>query len=185
MGELETPTRRRLTARPATPEALAPYGEMIGAVGEAPPQTLNFYAGVIRKPARFVSDEDTELSVATLKRRAMEVRWMERHFKHTQSFIPLGGKPFVLVMAPPGDGDEPDLDAVEAFRFDGRAGFCMKIGCWHEFPFVLEDDTDLVVILRGETHRDLHNIANGEAYGADLEKKDIQARTGTVFEVAV
>lgn len=185
MGETEPLTRLTLRAKPATPEALAPYGEMIAAVGEAPPQTLTFYAGVIRKPARFVSDEDTELSVATLKRRPLEVRWLERHFKHTQSFIPLGGKPFVLVMAPPGERDTPDLDALEAFRFDGTAGFCMKIGCWHEFPFVLEDGTDLVVILRGETHRDLHNIANGEAHGADLDKKDIQARTGTVVEVAL
>lgn len=180
-----TTTRVRLPVRPATAEALAPYGELIGRVDTVPAQTLNNYAGAIRKPARFVSDADTEISVATLKRRPLEVRWLERHFKHTQSFIPLGGRPFVVVLAPPTDGDMPDLDRVEAFLFDGSAGLCMKIGCWHEFPFVLVDDTDLIVILRNETHRELQHMAHGEAHGADLDKKDMPARTGRVFEVAL
>jgi ureidoglycolate lyase len=185
MDDVATLERVRLKARRATPEALAPYGEMIGRVADAPAQKLNYYAGEIRKPARFISDEDTQISVATLQRRPLEVRWLERHFKHTQSFIPLGGKPFVLVMAPPTDGDMPDLGSVEAFVFDGSAGFCMKIGCWHEFPFVLVDDTDLIVILRGETHRELQTMSNGEAHGADLDKKDMPVRTGKVFEVAL
>lgn len=185
MTDTVRPTRIRLAARPATPAAVAPFGDLIGRAAEVPVQRLNHYAGTIRKPARFVTDEDTEISVATLDRRPLEVRWLERHFKHTQAFIPLGGRPFVLVMAPPGPGDMPDLDRVEAFLFDGSAGFCMKIGCWHEFPFPLVDGTDLIVILRGETHRELQAMTGGEALGADLDKKDIAARTGMLLEVAL
>jgi hypothetical protein len=34
---------------------------------------------------RFQSAEETLLTVATVDRRDLRVRWMERHFKHTQT----------------------------------------------------------------------------------------------------
>jgi ureidoglycolate lyase len=79
----------------------------------------------------------------------------------------------------------PDLDAVEAFLFDGSAGFNMKIGTWHEFPFAIEDGTDVVVILRNETNRNLRDVEDGEAHGPDVDKKNLQRRFGVVFEVEV
>ena len=71
--------------------------------------------------------------------RPLRVSWMERHFLHTQTFFPLGA-PFVAVLAPPGEGELPDLDAARAFVFDGSAGLMLHLGTWHEFPFALHDD---------------------------------------------
>lgn len=90
-------------------------------------------------------------------------------------------------MAPPSDGDLPDVDAVRAFRFDGSAGFTMHLGTWHEFPFAIEDGTDMVVILSTQTGYDLHakNSVTQEAFGPDLDKKDIVARTGTLFRFEI
>lgn len=177
--------RRILHARSATPEALAPFGQLLGVGSGAAPRVTGFYEGAVelRQPVEFRSDEDTCLSLATIHRRPLEVRWMEQHFKHTQTFVPLGGRPFVAVMAPPNGGEVPDLDAVEAFVFDGSAGFTMKIGTWHEFPFALVDNTDVIVILRNETNRDLRSADNGEALGPDVDKKDLQRRFGVTFEV--
>ena len=79
----------------------------------------------------------------------------------------------------------PDFDKLEAFRFDGMDGFCMHVGTWHEFPFALEPDTDVIVILRNETNRNLSNIKDNEASGPDLDKKNILLRTGTIFELKV
>lgn len=76
---------------------------------------MTVYASV-----RFQSAEETLLTVATVDRRDLRVRWMERHFKHTQTFIPLGGKPFIVVLAPPNDKELPDLDQVRAFLFDKK-----------------------------------------------------------------
>ncbi len=179
--------RRTLVAKPATPEALAPFGQILGSAANVETNAPGFYEGKVRtcNPVDFQSDDDTALTLATIDRRPLEVRYMEQHFKHTQTFIPLGGKPFVAVLAPPNGKDVPDLDSVEAFLFDGSAGFNMKIGTWHEFPFALEDGTDVVVILRNETNRNLQVVENGEAHGPDVDKKDLQRRFGVVFEVKV
>lgn len=181
-ANLET---RVLDVKPATAEALAAYGQIIGSSSGVAFNASGFYDGKVRtcNPTEFKSDEDTTLSLAAIDRRPMEVRYMEQHFKHTQSFIPLSGKPFVAVMAPPNGKETPDLDDVEAFLFDGSAGFTMKLGTWHEFPFALTDGTEVIVILRNETSRNLEQIEGGEAHGPDVDKKDLQRRFGVVFEV--
>ena len=181
--------RRILEAKPATPEALAPYGQILGAGTGAGTGVGDFYEGTvaISKPVDFKSDDDTELTFATLQPRKFEIKYLERHFKHTQTFIPLGGKPFVAVFGAPTEGEMPDINSLEAFRFDGQAGFAMHIGTWHEFPFAIEADTNIVVILRHETMRNLstENVKNDEAQGPDLDKKNLVQRTGVIFEIAV
>ncbi len=174
--------RRRLTVEPATPEALAPMGEMIGGPLVTQSRPLDYYNGRIGMVG-WVGADDVVISVARLKCRAPEVRWIERHHKHTQSFLPLGGRPFVLVMAPPCAGAMPPVESIRAFRFDGTDGFLMQVGTWHEFPFVETDDTDVVVVLRGEALRDLKNVQGTEAHGGDLDKNDLQARLGLVLEL--
>ena len=176
--------RRTLKAEPATPEALAPFGWMLATRPDIAGRKLNFYSGELRAPTQFVSDDQTEITIVRLDRRPLELVYFERHFKHTQTFVPVGDKPWLLAMAPPFEGELPPLDSIRAFRFDGRSGFCMKLGCWHEFPFALEEPTDLVVILRKETYKDLQNVVGDEAFGADLDKKNLVRRSGIVFEIA-
>lgn len=170
----------------ATPRTVAPFGQLLGRQAAVPVASRFLGDAVqLRKPVDFVSDETTVLSLATVQRRPFELRWIERHHKHTQTFIPLGGRPFVLALAAPTAGDVPDPRAITALLFDGSAGFTMSIGTWHEFPFALVDDTDVVVILRRETNANLATIHNGEAEGDDLDKRDLLARTGTVVRIAV
>ncbi|NKB44212.1 MAG: ureidoglycolate hydrolase [Alphaproteobacteria bacterium] len=181
--------RRILEAKPATPEALAPYGQILGPGSGASVGVSDFYEGAVAvsAPVDFKSDDDTSISLATLQPRRFEIKYLERHFKHTQTFIPLGGKPFVAVFGAPTEGEMPDIDNLEAFRFDGQAGFTMHIGTWHEFPFAVEPETNLVVILRNETTSNLssENVKDDEAHGPDLDKKNLVQRTGTIFEIAV
>jgi ureidoglycolate lyase len=179
--------KRTLKLEPATAEALKPFGQILGLQSGVAPLKLGFYEDKveIRKPVDFVSDETTEFTLATIHRREPTVQYIERHFKHTQMFIPLGGKPFVAVMAPPTDGEMPNLDEIRAFYFDGTAGFAMHIGTWHEFPFAIGDNTNVIVVLRGETTRDLRseNVFANEAHGPDLDKKDMVARAKVMFEI--
>lgn len=174
-----------LPVEEATAQALAPFGALIGRASDARAIAVDFYKGAVtmRYPARFSCDHPVEVTLASVDPRPGEVRYMERHFQHTQAFLPLGGKPFVAVMAPPGEGDLPDLAQVRAFRFDGSAGLAMHRGTWHEFPFAVEEDTDLVVLLSSQTGYDLQakDTVTEEAQGPDLDKKDIVARTGHVF----
>ncbi|MBI3951627.1 MAG: ureidoglycolate lyase [Acidobacteria bacterium] len=179
--------RKKLKVKGATPEALEPYGQILGANPNVAPLPIDFYGGAVkvRRVVDFQSDEQTELTLTTVNRRPMEARWMERHFKHTQTFVPLSGRPFVVVMAPPNDKELPDLDKVEAFLFDGSAGFTMRIGTWHEFPFALVDETNIIVILRKEATQGLmkDNVIQDEASSPDLDKKDLLARKKVVYEI--
>jgi ureidoglycolate lyase len=176
---------RTLALEDATPEAIAPYGALIGA-GLGAGRGTGFYddAVMLYDTPRFASDADTCLSVARVSRRAGEVRFLERHFKHTQAFLPLNGAPYAVVVAPPTPScDVPELAAVRAFRFRGDRGFMMHVGTWHEFPFALVDPVDLVIVLRNETNRDLQAVANGEAAGEDLQKRNVEQRFGAVLRV--
>ena len=161
---------RILPVEEATPEAVASCGQILGRHAYAKPLPIRFYEGAVQtyRTVDFQSDEQTELSLAHVRRRPFEVRWIERHFKHTQTFIPLKGAPFIV----------PDLDQVRAFRFDGSAGLTMKLGTWHEFPFAIEDEADMVVILRREATEGLltGDPDSGEVRGADLDKKDLVKR---------
>ena len=127
---------KMLTAIPATPESVAPFGMLIDVPADGVALPVAFYEGKVRvyKPAQFKSDEDTEITLASIDPRDMSVHWLERHFKHTQTSIPLSNGAFVIVMAPSTDGDLPDIDQARVLVFDGRAGFALHVGTWHE-PF--------------------------------------------------
>ena len=161
---------------------LSALGTLISARADLAPRSSSFYGDAVRLwPAHFQSDADTTFVVSRISPRPNEVVYLERHFKHTQAFIPLAGKPFIAVMAPPTGDGLPDPASAKAYRFDGTAGFSMHVGTWHEFPYAIEPDTDVIVVLRHETNRNLQAIADGEALGADLEKRNLKARLGVTL----
>jgi ureidoglycolate lyase len=171
---------RTLRAEAATNANTAPFGVLLGPDADSPIIRSAFYGDrlTMKKPAKFVADDTLEITVATLQRRPLQATWMERHFLHTQTFVPLAGKPFLLVLAPPNESELPDLDAARAILFDGSAGFCMHLGTWHEFPLAVADDTSLLILIRRDAARDLTRVIGNEAHGPDLDKKDLCARTG-------
>jgi ureidoglycolate lyase len=174
-----------LVAEAATPASIAPFGTLLSPHADAPVIRSPFYGDsvAIRKPGRFVGDETLEISVASIDPRPLRVSWMERHFLHTQTFLPLGGSRFAMVLAPPGEGEMPDLDAARALVFDGTAALMLHLGTWHEFPFALAGTAQICILIRRDTARDLTHKQGNEARGPDLDKKDIVARTGVTIEI--
>jgi ureidoglycolate lyase len=181
MADIDTkPEVLKIKVQTPTPEALAKYGTVLGFDPNVEPMPIDFYDGAakVRRVAQFKAEGDIEMPIVTVQRRPLEVRWMERHFKHTQGFVSLGAKPFVACFAPANDKELPDIDKIEAFLFDGSAGFMMHIGTWHDFPFALVDDTNLLVILTKQATDGLvrDNVILDEAQGEDLDKKDLLRR---------
>ncbi len=174
---------RPLKVEPVTHEAFAPYGVLVGVDETVGSRTGQFYGDKVElwAPGGFVSDEQTRLSVARIHARPPQVIWMERHFKHTQTFIPLGGSAFVAVLGAPTSTNQPDPDTVRAFYFDGTCGAQLNLGTWHEFPFPANEVAEVVVIIRKETQENLEVKDNDEAIGDDLEKRNLQARLGFGF----
>lgn len=181
-----------LTPIPATAENLEGYGWAIGQPAGLDRDKIDFYGREVRvtQPAHFHSNEDTCLNLVSFTERPLVVRWMEYHTKHTQTFIPLSGKPFYMVLGKPTcrrpDGSfdatqapQPDLDDVRCFYFDGSAGIVMHVGTWHEVPFPLDGDTHFVCICTNETNDNLEQQdENGESIGGDLDKVRIERRFG-------
>ncbi len=169
----------------ATAENTAEFGSIIGPGAGVKPTSVDFYKGkvLMSYPVEFGCDHPVKVTLATVETRPFEVRYLERHFEHTQSFIPLNGKPFVAFLAPPTNGDMPDISQIRAFLFDGSEGFCLNRGTWHEFPFSVEDDTHIIVLLSTQTGYDLaeRDPVTEEAFGPDLDKKDIASRVGIRF----
>lgn len=172
----------RLEVIRADAATIRPFGSLIGPAGDASRGT-KFYGDTVElwDIAGFRTDADACLSVARVRPRAPEVVWMERHFKHTQAFVPLDGQPFVIVMAPPNDAPAPDPASVRAIEVPAGFGLQLHLGTWHEFPFALGGSLDLLVILRNETNRNLEVIEDGEAVGEDLEKRSMERRLGVRF----
>jgi ureidoglycolate lyase len=148
-----------LKAAPLTPEAFAPYGTVI----EAPDGTGRPING--GNARRFDLLADLQLATeggrgmlalfrAQARRFPHDVVEMERHALGSQTFVPLGERRFVIVVAP--RGPSPSAETLSAFITDGHQGVTLAPGTWHH-ALLAVDAGDFVVIERA-----------GEAIDCDL-----------------
>ncbi len=112
------------------------------------------------------------ISILESKRRPFEIKEMARHCKTMQAFVSLGGKSWVLAVAPPdGVGDPvavPDIGRIRAFLITGDRGVMIRRGTWHYGPLTLEERGYFVNVEAKDTNRD------------DFESKSIEALGLTV-----
>jgi len=71
---------------------------------------------------------------------------MERHPLSSQAFMPLGHKPYLVVVAPSGDLVE---SAIEVFLSSANQGVNYSAGTWHHYCLALSRTSDFLVIDRG------------------------------------
>jgi ureidoglycolate lyase len=192
-----TPSLRMLKPVRATAESLKGYGYLIGEPAGLSRDKIDFYGREVRvtQPARFHGNDDLCLNLVSFTERELAVRWMEFHTKHTQTFIPLAGKPFYMVLGKPtarradGSWDEsatplPDPESVQAFWFDGSGGIVMEVGTWHEVPFPTDGDTHFVCICTNETNDNLEAQGpDGDCEGGDLSKRRLVKHLGFTFGI--
>lgn len=68
---------------------------------------------------------------------------MERHALGSQSFLPLSGARFVVIVAPA--GAPPQADALRAFITNGRQGVVLHAGTWHHGLVAVEAGSFAVI----------------------------------------
>lgn len=176
---------KELKVEIATVESIKAFGSLVGSQDGV--EKFMAFEGTQIFKVPFDLKEDSELIVCKVDRRPMTLSIMERHFKHTQTFIPMDGKPFIMVLAPNTEGPLPDPALLRAFLFKDVTGIAMHLGVWHEFPFVLEDATQFAVVLSSQSH---HSDLKDPPYewdgeGADLERRNLHAREGYDFTVVM
>ena len=140
-----------LVPQPLTPQAFAPYGTVLAAPSGAGRPINGGNA------ERFDLVDDLPLGAqggrpmlalfrAQARRFPHEVTEMERHALGSQTFVPLGERRFVIVVAPAGEAPTT-AGMLEAFVTDGRQGVVLAPGTWHH-ALLAVDAGDFVVIER-------------------------------------
>jgi len=74
------------------------------------------------------------------------VEMMERHPKGSQCFIPMSGRPYLVVVAPP--SKVPTVRDLCAFFVRGDQGVNYSVGVWHHPLLALEVASDFIVLDR-------------------------------------
>jgi ureidoglycolate lyase len=144
-----------LRPRPLDPRAFAPYGDVIEAGAAAHRYEINEGTTTrFHDLARIEPGRGGRAIVSIFRCRAgdgspVTIRMMERHPRGSQAFVPLGGGPWLVVVAPP--GETVAADAIEAFVARGDQGINIAPGVWHHplIPSAVERDF-LVIDRDGE-----------------------------------
>jgi ureidoglycolate lyase len=166
-----------------TPEAFAPYGVVLTpeAHERLPIEVYGNSVDCFREPIE--SDQPLEYLITTLRFRGYEVRFLERHMELTQTFIPMGGASYVLVVAEPDCPEEdgiPALSSIRAFLASGDTALQIHRGAWHEIPFPLSHE-QLVLTLSHQslTAGLISNLDENREIGKlDVEKRNVRDRAG-------
>lgn len=148
---------RDLPAQPITREAFAPFGDLIAPMNDGGlfgPQdaALDLTRGTPR------------LYIMRLSQRGLEFRKITRHRNVTQCLAALGGKTWLMAVAPPKSVDdpqaEPALADIAAFVIPGSVAIKLHRGTWHAGPFFEDDAIDFLNLELSNTneadHQDSH-----------------------------
>ena len=141
---------RDLIPEPLTAAAFAPFGTVIEASDAAVRIDINQGHAVRYDRLADVDFEEGGGSgiISLFRAQPLEelvLRMFERHPLGSQSFVPLGGRPYLVAVAPAGAFDP---SAIRLFRAEGQQGVHYAKGTWHHFLLVLDADSDFLVVDR-------------------------------------
>jgi ureidoglycolate lyase len=146
-----------LIVEPLTRAAFAPFGDVIELDGA---QHFPINAGTTIR-YHDLADVDVAqdggralINVFRAQPRALpfEVTMLERHPLGSQAFMPLGERPYLVVVALAG---ELDVATIRAFVTRGWQGVNYAKGVWHHPLIALDVASDFIVVDRGGEGRNL------------------------------
>ena len=120
-----------ITAEPLTPEAFAPFGEVL-TPRATPDRMIN--AGRCERHHALATVErgGAEAIISIFRSEAVSLPYdctlLERHPLGSQAFMPLGARPWLSVVAPDDNGRPGPL---RAFLVPAQTGVNLHAGTWH------------------------------------------------------
>lgn len=157
---------RPLVAEPISDAAFKPFGRLIEATEDMVP------AGEI-DAALDLSGGAPRFYIMRLDFRGYVVRGITRHAAVTQVLASVGGKPWMLCVAPPVDGDAPDPAQIRAFSIPGDVAVLLYRGSWHAGPYFHDPEMRFFNLELIDTNVVDHFTVNlGRAFGHDFRIED-------------
>ena len=154
---------KQLHAEPITPENFRPFGQVIFPSPD----------GVSYGP------EDAKLQlqhgtprfyIMRLEERGRRFHKITRHRKCTQCLGSLGGKEWLIAVAPPSQADQPDVNAIRAFHIPGNCFIKLEVGTWHAGPYFDGNVVDFYNLELSDTNLTDHQTCNlTTAYSLECE----------------
>jgi ureidoglycolate lyase len=147
---------KRLALRPIDAVAFAPYGALAdaeGAVGRPINDGTSLRVDGVGELQLTAEGGVPCLALFRAQPRDPAGPWqvLERHRLGTQTFVPLGGAAFVLLVAL--GGDAPDEATLAAFHVAGHQAVTLHAGTWHH-GLIAPQGGDFVVIERRAADED-------------------------------
>ena len=148
---------RDLPARPITREAFAPFGDLIAPTADGGPfgsqdAALDLTRGTPR------------LYIMRLPPRGLVFRQITRHRNVTQCLAAMGGKSWLMAVAPPDAVDDPDaepaLTDIAAFVVPGSVAIKLHRGTWHAGPFFEHEAIDFLNLELSNTNEMDHQSSH-------------------------
>lgn len=150
-SHIEAPTMTTLRPQPLTHAAFAAFGDVIEASDSARHFTIN--AGNTERfhdLANIAPGPNGRMIVSIFRGQPrvmpFRVEMMERHPLASQAFIPMSGRPYLVVVARA--GDVPGVEDLRVFLATAAQGVNYTAGVWHHPLLALDEVSDFLVIDR-------------------------------------
>jgi ureidoglycolate lyase len=167
------PEPLHIVAEALTPEAFAPFGDVIAARDDVRRfainggNTMRFHDLAQIDPG---PDGRTIVSIFRGQPRALPfpVQMMERHPLGSQAFVPMSGRPYLVVVAPA--GDPPGVEDLRVFLARGDQGVNYARGVWHHPLLALDGVCDFLVIDRAGNGHNCDEVMLTETVVIDMNR---------------
>ncbi|XPV68571.1 MAG: ureidoglycolate lyase [Halarcobacter sp.] len=166
-----------LKPKPLNTKEFKKFGKIISIENNQSKTINNGYAKKYYELTTIDSNEkngQTALHIYLAKKREfpLEIDMLEKHPYFSQTFIPRGTNPFLLVVAL--GENQPDLSTIEAFVTNGNEGVHYNRGVWH-FPLIsIEDNEQFIVIDRTDNHIKENSIEECIEFSIKNKKINLQ-----------
>ncbi|HEX2887855.1 ureidoglycolate lyase [Vineibacter terrae] len=133
-----------LIVRALTPEAFAPYGDVLTAPADAGRQYFEAGLGNLRPGAHASLSMVNRAPIDGLP---LEVTLLERHEFSSQTFVPTDASRWLIIVCPHAPGGGPDAAQAIAFVASGGQGVTYRPNTWHHGLTVLDRPASFAVFM--------------------------------------
>jgi ureidoglycolate lyase len=128
---------------PISAEAFAPFGQLLPA-----PETRKPRIELIEELQNLRTTGKPRLSLAAVEPKPLPLTAveMERHIFSSQAFVPYDCDSYLVLVAPHGPGDRPEVSGLKAFRVPGTIGINYRANTWHHPLTALDSPARFIVL---------------------------------------